>query len=192
MKTIKQQPKVKPWWVILGILVLLVLITWGSFNGLVSREENVDRAWANVESDYQRRADLIPNLVSTVKGYTQQEKDVLQSVTEARTSWQNAGSQEAKMSAANEMDGALSRLLVTVEAYPDLKSSENFLSLQDELAGTENRISVSRKRYNEAVMNYNKKVRRFPSNIIASMFGFEKEDMFEAEEGADQAPDVEF
>ncbi|MFP4118720.1 MAG: LemA family protein [Candidatus Woesearchaeota archaeon] len=183
--------KWKPVLIILAVVLVLGLIFGGIFNSLVSKDEAVNRAWADVEAQYQRRADLIPNLVSTVKGFASQEKEVLTEVTEARTSWQNADSEQEQISAANEMDGALSRLLVTVEAYPELKSNENFLALQDQLEGTENRISVARQRYNEAVRSYNTKVRSFPTNILAGMYGFETREMFEADQGADDAPDVD-
>jgi LemA protein len=176
-----------------AVLVVLVLLgIWGMYNGLVGAEINVDNAWAQVETAYQRRADLIPNLVSTVSAFANFERSVLQNVTNARSAWANAVTPQQQVAAANQMEGALARLLVTVEAYPEIKANQNFLALQDELAGTENRINVERKRYNDAVSEYNKKTRMFPSNIIAGMFGFEQRDFFEAEAGAEQAPDVEF
>lgn len=187
-----------PWYIAGGVvLVLLILVGWfaGSYNSLVRYDEGVTEAWGNVEVQYQRRADLIPNLVETVKGFTDQEQKILLGVTEARSAWttaKNSGSIDKQITAANNMDGALSRLLVTVEAYPDLKSNQNFLSLQDELAGTENRVSVARTRYNEIVRVYNTKVRSFPTNIIAGMFSFEKATTFEADEGSDAAPQVNF
>jgi LemA protein len=176
-----------------AVLVVLVLLgIWGMYNGLVGAEINVDNAWAQVETAYQRRADLIPNLVSTVSAFANFERSVLQNVTNARSAWANAVTPQQQVAAANQMEGALARLLVTVEAYPEIKANQNFLALQDELAGTENRINVERKRYNDAVSEYNKKTRMFPSNIIAGMFGFEQREFFEAEAGAEQAPDVEF
>lgn len=178
--------------IIAVVAVILLLSLWGMYNGLVNAEVNVDNTWAQVETAYQRRADLIPNLVSTVEAYAGFEKSVITDVTNARSAWMNAGTPQAKVAAANQLEGALGRLIVTVENYPDLKASTNFLALQDELAGTENRINVERKRYNDAVGAFNKKTRMFPTNIVAGMFGFEKREFFEAEAGAEEAPDVEF
>ena len=174
------------------VIVLILLGVWGMYNGLVNSEVNVDNAWAQVETAYQRRADLIPNLVSTVEAFANFERSVLQNVTAARSAWAQAATPQQQVSAANQMEGALARLLVTVEAYPDIKANQNFLALQDELAGTENRVNVERKRYNDAVSAYNKKTRMFPSNIVAGMFGFEQREFFEATAGAEEAPDVEF
>jgi len=188
----------KKMWITIGVIAVVLLLLYsffiGNYNSLVGLDEEVSAAWGNVEVQYQRRADLIPNLVETVKGFTAQEENIFIGVTDARTRWQNVQSDSIgeKVAAAQNMDSALARLLVTVEAYPDIKSNQNFLALQDELAGTENRISVSRTRYNEAVKTYNKKVRRFPSNVIAGMFGFDKAVLFEAEAGSENAPDVEF
>ena len=195
MKKINKKPQIKTWWVILAIVIILALWVGGTFNSLVVRSENVDGAWAQVETQYQRRADLIPNLVATVKGFTDQEQTVLLGVTKARSAWTNSvasGTQTDQIQAAQGMDGALSRLLVSVEAYPDLKSNQNFLALQDELAGTENRIATERKRFNDQVRSFNKKVKRFPSNIIAGMFGFEQKTYFEADAGTENAPQVKF
>ncbi len=188
----------KKMWITIGIVALVLILIYGliggNYNTLVGLDEDVSAAWGDVEVQYQRRADLIPNLVNTVKGFAAHEKDVLLGVTEARTKWQSAqgGSVGSQVAAAQGMDSALSRLLVTVEAYPDIKSNQNFLALQDELAGTENRVAVARTRYNEVVKAYNKKVRMFPSNIIAGIFGFEKAVLFEADNGADKVVDVEF
>jgi len=172
--------------------VLLLTIFWviGSYNGLVKADESVNEKWANVQTAYQRRADLIPNLVETVKQYSDYEGSVLTEITEARSSVANAGSPSELAAAGNELNSALSRLLVVVENYPNLKANENYLSLQDELAGTENRIKTERDIYNAAVKAMNIKVRRFPTVIIANMFGFEKAESFEADQGADTAPDV--
>lgn len=187
---------INPWWIVLGVVVILLLWIGGTYNGLVNRTVNVDGAWGDVQTQYQRRADLIPNLVSTVQGFTDQEQTVLLGVTEARSAWAKAvssGDQTQQIQAAQGLDSAIARLLVSVEAYPDLTSGENFLSLQDELAGTENRIQVSRQRYNDEVRSLNKKVMRFPSNIIANMFGFEQKDFFEATSAdAQNAPEVVF
>ncbi len=186
-------------WLTIGLIIVGILIIGslliGPYNRLVEQDENTIKAWGDVEVQYQRRADLIPNLVETVKGFAAQEQEVLIGVTEARSAWakaQASGSQNEQVAAAQGMDSAISRLLLTVESYPDLKSNQNFLALQDELSGTENRISVTRTRYNEAVANYNKNVRRFPTNIYANLFGFERKDSFTADEGSQNAPEVAF
>ncbi|KYK25478.1 hypothetical protein AYK26_06090 [Euryarchaeota archaeon SM23-78] len=181
--------------VVAAIVVIIILWVIGAYNGLVNADVNVDNAWAQVETQYQRRADLIPNLVATVQGAADFEQETLIAVTEARSRWQQAttgGSIEERVVAANQMESALARLLVTVEAYPAITATQNFRDFQVQLEGTENRISVERKRYNDAVGIINKKVRFFPTNIIASMFGFGKRTFFEAVEGAEEAPSVEF
>lgn len=186
---------------VLGALLLLVVACVSTYNGLVSKEESVSEKWGAVESVYQRRADLIPNLVNTVKGYAAHEQTTLQEVTEARSRATSINidpatatpeQMEAWMKAQDELSSALGRLIAISESYPDLKASQNFLALQSQLEGTENRISVERQNYNAAVKEYNVAVRRFPSNIIASMFGFEKKPMFEAQAGAEVAPVVQF
>jgi LemA protein len=164
----------------------------GNYNRFVTLDEGVKSAWAQVENQLQRRYDLIPNLVETVKGYAKQEQNVLVEVTNARSRVGGATTVPDKISANNELSGALSRLLVVVERYPDLKSNQNFLRLQDELAGTENRISVERKRYNDAVQAYNVAIRSFPANLLAGMFGFAKAAFFEAPAAAKAAPQVKF
>lgn len=187
--------------IVLGIVA--VVLIWGisAYNGLVSKEERVSSAWANVETVYQRRADLIPNLVNTVKGYAAHESQTLMEVAEARAkstaisvdpSTATPEQMEAWMRAQSEVGSALGRLIAISENYPDLKANQNFLELQKQLEGTENRISTERRKYNEEVRSYNVKLRRFPTNIIASMFGFEKRVMFESQEGAEMAPVVEF
>ncbi len=183
--------------IIAGVVVLIIVISLyssfkGSYNTFVALDETVKSAWAQVENQLQRRYDLIPNLVETVKGYAKQEKDVLVEVTNARAKVGGAGNVPDKISANNELSGALSRLLVVVEKYPDLKSNQNFMRLQDELAGTENRIAVERRRYNEAVQSYNVAVRSFPANIVAGIFGFAKAPFFEAPAAAKAAPQVKF
>ncbi|HDH57274.1 MAG TPA: LemA family protein [Bacteroidetes bacterium] len=182
--------------VILGIILIGALSIYGfvkgTYNSLVASDEGVKAAWAQVENQLQRRYDLIPNLVETVKGYAAHEKEVFIQVTEARAKVGGAGTVGEKISAENELSSALSRLLLVVENYPDLKANQNFIRLQDELAGTENRIAVERRRYNEAVRAYNVLIRTFPRNIIANMFGFQKADFFEAPAGAAAAPKVEF
>lgn len=186
---------------VLGFVLLLVGIFISKYNTLVTMSEDVDAKWANVESVYQRRADLIPNLVSTVKGYAAHEESTLQAVTDARTratsitidpATATPEQMEAWMAAQDELGGALGRLIAVAESYPDLKANQNFLQLQAQLEGTENRISVERQKYNEAVKEYNVMVRRFPNNIIASMFGFDQKSMFEAQAGAEVAPVVVF
>lgn len=176
--------------------VVLVLLFGGwfliTYNGLISAEESVDAQWYQVENQYQRRADLIPNLVETVKGYARQEERVLTEVTKYRSQWAAAKTQEDKIEAAKGMDSALSRLLVVAENYPQLKSNENFLALQAQLEGTENRIAVERMRYNEKVRDYNKNIKRMPASVVANTYGFDEKPYFEAERGAEEAPEVKF
>ena len=184
-----------------GILLLFVLWLISAYNKLVKEEERTTQAWAQVENAYQRRADLIPNLVKTVKGAADFEKGTLESVIQARaeaTSVKidptnlNEASIEAFEKAQNGLSASLGRLLMVMENYPELKATENFKELQAQLEGTENRISVERKKFNECVQAYNLKVRRFPSNLIAGIFGFEKKGYFKATEGAEKAPEVDF
>lgn len=177
--------------VLVGILVFSTLPGCG-YNALVGQSEAVDAGWGEVKNQLQRRNDLIPNLVSTVKGFAKQEKEVLTAVTEARSRVAGAGSPAESIKASNQLSGALSRLLLVVERYPELKSNQNFLRLQDELAGTENRLAVARTRYNEAVRSYNTTRRRFPTNLIANMFGFEAKPYFDVPEKAKAVPKVEF
>jgi len=164
----------------------------GTYNSFVTLDEGVKASWAQVENQLQRRFDLIPNLVETVKGFARQEKEVFIGVTEARAKVGGAKNIPDKIAANNQLTGALSRLLVTVERYPDIKSNQNFLRLQDELAGTENRIAVERRRYNETVRMYNVRIRTFPANIMAGMFGFAKADFFDVPESAQAVPEVKF
>lgn len=178
--------------VILAIICIFVLSTFGSYNSLVSLDESVNTQWANVESKLQRRYDLIPNLVESVKGAMAQEKEIFTAIADARAKMSGAQTTTEKVAASNQLEGALGRLLVVMENYPELKSNQNVTALMDELSGTENRISVERDRYNEVVKNYNSAIRRFPKNIMAGMFGFEKRPYFEATEGADKVPEVKF
>jgi LemA protein len=188
-------------WIVIGVVGLLVIMGFSSYNGLVSKEEEVGRAWGNVESDYQRRADLIPNLVSTVKGYANFEQETLTKVIEAR-----ASATQVKIDASNltpenmaayqqaqgGLSSALSRLLVVSENYPDLKANQNFLDLQAQLEGTENRINVSRQRFNDTVNDYNIKRRTFPAVLFAGIMGFKDKGYFKAETGSEKAPEVKF
>jgi LemA protein len=176
---------------IIGVVVLLIIMIVGSYNGLVDRESRVDQTVADLEVQLQRRFDLIPNLVSAVEGALEQERDIINSVTEARTRYAGAGNSEDRLNAAADLEGALSRLLVVVENYPQVASLQNVRDLQVQLEGTENRVAQARRTYNEAATDYNRNIRRFPRAIIASLFGFEKRDLFEAATGADQAPNVD-
>ena len=182
--------------IIVGIIILIIVIPYsyikGTYNSLVTMDESVKGAWAQVENQLQRRYDLIPNYVETVKGYAAHEKEVFVKVTEARSKVAGAGSINEKIQANNQLSSALSRLLVVVERYPELKANTNFIRLQDELAGTENRIAVERRRFNETVKVYNIKIRSFPTNIIAGMFGFEKATFFEVPKERQEAPKVKF
>lgn len=184
--------KNKTLWIILAIIVVVVVYIFTAYNGLVTKSENVTNQWAQVETQYQRRFDLIPNLVESVKGIFEQEKTVFNDLAEARTRYAGAGSVGEKAAAATEVEGALGRLLVVVENYPQLNSSESVQTLMVQLEGTENRVSVERKRYNDAVRTLNVSIKRFPTNIIASIFGFTEEVYFEAVEGAETVPAVEF
>ncbi len=178
--------------VILGILLIIFFSIKGTYNSLVRLDEGIKGAWAQVENQLQRRYDLIPNYVETVKGYARHEKEVFLGVTEARSKVGAATNIKDKIGANNELSSALSRLLLVVERYPDLKANQNFIRLQDELAGTENRISVERRRYNEAVKTYNIKIRSFPTNILAGMFGFTIGEFFKVPEIAKEVPKVKF
>lgn len=187
----------KKGWIVLGVVVLVALMLggnlMGSRNELVTQREEYKAAYQQVDVDLQRRLDLIPNLVNTVKGFAAQEKAVIDSVTEARAAMMGAQTPSERINANAQLEGALGRLFVIVENYPQLKSNENFLRLQDELAGTENRIAISRRRYNESVQKYNTNIALFPKNIAASLFGFNREDAyFGADAAAKQAPKVEF
>ena len=181
--------------IIAGVILIALLMTVSSYNSLVTKQEAAKTAWSQVENQYQRRFDLIPNLVETVKGFAKQEREVLTDVTRLRSQWGEArttGNIAQAQQAARGLDAVLSRLLLVVERYPELKSNQNFLKLQDQLEGTENRISVERRRYNLAVKDYNISIRRFPTNFLASMFGFSRMSLFEAEVEAQKAPKVKF
>jgi LemA protein len=183
--------------VVLGGVVVVALIAIFLFpimvnNRMVALDEGADAAWANVDAVLQRRYDLIPNLVNTVKGFAAHEKNILEEVTRLRSQWAGAGRPAERAEAAQQLEGALGRLMVVVERYPDLKANQNFLALQDELAGTENRISVERRRYNEAVRAYNTYIRSFPGSMFAAQRGFERRTPFEAAPAVREAPRVEF
>ncbi len=183
--------------IIIGVILLIVIalpftMVKGNYNNFVGLQEGVDAQWANVETVLQRRFDLIPNLVNTVKGFAEHEKEVFTEVTRLRSQWASAGTADEKVGVANQMQGAMGRLMLVAENYPQLKSNQNFLALQDELSGTENRISVERRRYNESVRQFNTATRKFPGVIVANMFGFEKREAFKAAPEAANAPTVKF
>jgi LemA protein len=183
--------------IVLVVIVLLVLVGFGQYvgvrNTLVTKNESVKAAWSQVDIVLQRRADLIPNLVETVKGYAQQEQTVFGDIAKARSALLSAGSPQEKINANQQLDGAIGRLLLIVENYPQLKSNENFLRLQDELAGTENRIAVERKRYNDTLQDYNTYIQQFPNSVFAGWAGFKANDAyFAAAEGSRQTPKVNF
>ncbi len=181
---------------VVGVIALFVLILGFSlisrYNTMVTGNEAIDEAWAQVENVLQRRADLIPNLVETVKGYAAQEKQIFIEVAEARSRLAGAVNPREAAAANEGLTTALGRLLAIAENYPDLKSNQNFLRLQDELAGSENRIAVERRRYNESVRTYNASIKRFPNNFLAGTFGFDEREYFEAEEAAKEVPKVDF
>ncbi len=191
-----------PLWIAVGVIVILVIMYVKTQNNLVSYDENVAANWSQVENMYQRRLDLIPNLVETVKGYATQERELLTQITELRSRvgqmnvskdiLDDPAAFERFQAAQGELGGALSRLLVVTENYPDLKSNQNFLALQSQLEGSENRIAVARKRFIDAVQEYNTAIRRFPASLVAGIGGFSKKATFSAAAGADQAPKVEF
>jgi len=168
-------------WIILIVVVVLIFIVIGLYNSLVSLRQRVKNAWSQIDVQLQRRFDLIPNLIETVKGYMEHERDVLTKISELRTSWANAGSVKEKSALDNELSGALKTIMAISENYPDLKANQNFSQLQEELQNTENKIAFSRQFYNDIVTKYNTKLEVVPSNIIASMFGFKPEELFEAE-----------
>lgn len=182
--------------VILGALGLIVVLSVigvvGFYNGLIGKTQAIDNQWAQVETQYQRRFDLIPNLVNSVKGIFEQEQKIFGDIAEARTRYSGATTVDEKAAAAGGLESALARLLVIIENYPELRSSEAVQQLMDELAGTENRVAVERRRFNDLVKDYNTTIKRVPGNLIATMFGFTERAYFEAVEGAEQVPTVEF
>lgn len=191
----------KTWIIVIAVIAVIAIYFTSTYNSMVAQEEAVSTAWSNVENQYQRRSDLIPNLVNTVKGYATHEKETFDAVVSARAkATQTTVSiddltpekMQAYQRAQGEVGSALSRLLAVTENYPELKANENFKELQAQLEGTENRISVERRKFNETARGYNTAIRKFPRNIVAGMFGFEKHPYFEAEEGSEKAPEVKF
>ena len=176
----------------LGVAWVLLTLSGCGYNTMVSLRENIDAAWAQVENQLQRRNDLIPNLVETTKGYATHEREVFENIAAARSRLIGAGTRDAKIDAANDLTSALSRLLVIAERYPELKANEQFTRLSDELAGTENRIATERRRYNDAVREYNTYIKKIPGNLTARLFGFTEEKYFEAPKEAQQVPKVQF
>jgi len=181
----------KIWLGILGVGVLLVIMFFGTYNSLVKKSTVIDGQWAQVETQYQRRFDLVPNLVSSTKGFLEQEKTIFEEIANARTQYGGARSVDEKVAGASALDSALSRLLVIVENYPNLKSNETVARLMDELSGTENRISVERRRFNEFVADYNLTIKRIPTVFVAGLFGFGQRPYFEAVAGAENPPSVD-
>lgn len=177
---------------VLAIVLIIAGIFGSTYNKLQVKDEDVNQAWAQVENTMQRRADLIPNLVETVKGYAKHEEDVFTKVTEARSAVKAASTPKEYAAANEQMDQAVKNINVVAEAYPELKADSNFANLQAELAGTENRIAVERKRYNEAVADFNKSVKHFPTNLVAKMLGFSQREYFQAAPGAEKVPEVKF
>lgn len=188
-------------WIWIGVVAVVAIFFYVTYNGFVNKEEGVNAAWSNVETQYQRRSDLIPNLVNTVKGYAAHESQTLGEVTEARARATSINLSAGELTperlaqfqqAQAEVRSALGRLIAVAESYPDLKANQNFIELQSQLEGTENRIAVARKDFNDAARKYNVAVRRFPSNLVAALFGFDQKPYFEAAEGTETAPQVEF
>lgn len=196
-----KKKKMSSWVIVLAVVAVLFFWVKGAYNNMVTLEEEVSTAWSQVENVYQRRMDLIPNLVSTVKGYAAHESQTLEGVVNARAKATQITVDPENLTpeslakyqkAQGELGSALGKLLAITENYPDLKANENFLQLQSQLEGTENRIAVERKRFNETAKGYNTTIRKFPNNILAGMFGFDKKSYFEAQEGAEVAPEVQF
>ncbi len=179
-------------WIILGVVILLLIIILTIYNSLIRLKNQVKNAWASIDVQLKRRNDLIPNLVDTVKGYAKHEKELFENVTKARTAVMNANTTGDKAQASNELSGTLKSLFAVSENYPQLKANENFLQLQEELAGTENKISYARQHYNDMVMRFNTKIEIFPNNLFANMLNFTQEEMFKAEESERKNVKVQF
>lgn len=188
--------KLKPWHIILIVVAVLVVALAGytvkSYNGLVTQKQDVTQKDSDIQTTLQRRADLIPNLVNTVKGYATHEEGIIKEVSDARAALVGANNTGDQLAANNQMTSALNRLLAIAENYPDLKANTNFIQLQDELAGTENRITQARRAYNDAVKSYNTKIQRFPTSLIAGIFNFDAYEYFQASEGSQEVPSVNF
>ena len=178
--------------VVVGVFafIIFIFVAWfiATHNSLVDADQETNAAWSKVENQYQRRADLLPNLVEVVKGYAKHESTVFEEVTKARSQWADAKTPDDKVKAAGEIDSALSRLMVVVEAYPDLKASSNFAALQAQIEGTENRISTERGRYTDIATAYNKKIKGIPTSFIADIYGYKEKPLFQADKGTDKAP----
>ena len=196
MKMIESKKGIATWMIVLGVVlaILLLGVFWyiGIYNSLIKLNEEVNNKWAQVETQYQRRVDLIPNLVSTVKGAANFEKSTFEEITKLRSQWQTAPTVNQKVETANQIESALSKLIVVFENYPQLKANQNYLALQDELANTENKIAVERGRFNDAVRNFNARIKTFPSSIVARRLGYVDGPYFEAKPGAENAPNVSF
>lgn len=182
----------RPWVIVLALVVIVGIVLVSAYNGLVTKATAVDTQWAQVETQYQRRFDLIPGLVESAKSIQTQEKEVFTALADARSRYAGAGSPEQKAEAASQLEGSLARLLVVVENYPQLRSSENIADFMNQLEGTENRVAVERNRYNEKVQEYNLAVMRLPGSVLARLFGFEQRAFFQATDTADKAPEVKF
>lgn len=178
--------------IIVIVIAVLGLMLIPSYNKFVNLDEDADLAYAQIENQLQRRLDLIPNLVNTVKGFAEHEKEIMSDIADSRARLAGATGPEEQAAADSELSGALSRLLVVVENYPDLKANQNFQQLMDELSGTENRLGVARKDYNDVIANYNRQVKRFPGKLVASIFGFDEREYFKADKAANEAPNVDF
>lgn len=176
---------------VIGVVVIFAFMLFGTYNSLVGKSTAIDGQWAQVETQYQRRIDLIPNLVNATKGFLKQEKSIFDDIAKARTQYSGAKSTDEKIAGAANLDSALSRLLVIVENYPNLKSNETVARLMDELSGTENRVNVERRRFNELVQDYNTSIKTVPTNMIAGMFGFKEKLYFKADAGSEKAPKVD-
>ena len=181
-------------WIGIPVAIILLAIFWyiGTYNSLIRMNEQVNNKWAQVETQYQRRVDLIPNLVSTVKGAANFEQSTLTEITKLRSQWQTASTIDAKVATANQIETALSKLLLVAENYPQLKATQNYLALQDELANTENKVAVERGRYNDAVRDFNARIKTFPASIVARNLGYADKTYFNAKPGAENAPEVKF
>jgi LemA protein len=182
----------KSWWIALAVVAVVVIYGWSGYNSFVAQNEAIDGQWAQVETQYQRRFDLIPNLVESVKGIMTQEQEVFGKLADARSKYSGAASANEKAVAAGEVESALSRLLVVMENYPQLRSAEAVTTLMSQLEGAENRVSVERARYNDSVKVFNSSVKTFPNNVLASIFSFAERTYFEATTGAEKAPEVKF